>query len=166
MARLPTTPCHFVSVSVDEADASHYDVLNMYVRVHKCVLWMSCSVSHNMKCGSWQGIVDGKWWVSMLTLSIPINQNSLFKSTGWELHFPHPCSALSIEVLYHHPQHLFPDFVKAKWQKESNNVSVVKIENEESFMLMDRSFFVHSIQYKWEQNKTQLNLFCLEISFS
>ena len=33
----------------------------------------------------------------MLTLSIPINHNSPFKSTLWELHFPHPWSAASIE---------------------------------------------------------------------
>lgn len=63
-----------------------------------CLSGPAACVRKHMKCvsrrgGGGGGAVDGKWRVSMLTLSIPINHNSPFKSTGRKLHFPHPRSA-------------------------------------------------------------------------
>lgn len=74
--------------------------------------WLSgpaACVQEHMKCVSRRGrggggAVDGKWRVAMLTLSIPINHNSPFKSTRRKLHFPHPRSvprsaALPVSIL-------------------------------------------------------------------
>lgn len=63
-----------------------------------CLSGPAACVHKHMKCvsrrgGGGDGTVDGKWRVSMLTLSIPINHNSPFKSTRRKLHFPHPRSA-------------------------------------------------------------------------
>lgn len=71
----------------------------------------------------------------MLTPSIPINHNSLFKSTGRELHFPAPCSAPSIE-LYSQSLHLLPE------RDEANRAITSKHKNGRVYSNEAFSFFI------------------------
>lgn len=85
--------------AANKVDCCTSSRVNMCVHVAGfCLSGPAACVHKHMKCvsrrGGWGGgAVDGKWRVSKLTLLIPINHNSPFKSTRRKLHFPHPRSA-------------------------------------------------------------------------
>lgn len=87
---------------------------------------------------------------------------------GGGLHFPHPCTAPSIEQkcysanlnTYYQSVIRPNDFKRAivsQWSKHKNVAS---------FMLMESSSFVHFMQHKWEQNVIPLILLCLQTTYS
>lgn len=87
-------------------------------------------------------------------LSIPINHNSLFKSTGRGLHFPHPCSARPLKCCVAS----LNTYYRAKWLQASVNVSVVKTQRSRAFYANGRQFVrpSHAIKLRGKQDPVGL----------
>lgn len=91
------------------------------------------------------GTVNRNWGVPLIS----INHNSPLKSTGWELHFPHPCSAPSIEQkcsaasLDSH----YPTVMKSNDSRRVVMSKRSKCKGSEGF-LMERGVFVRLKRHK------------------
>lgn len=129
----------------------------MYVRVHTCMFCGPAAVyPKHTKCVSRPGTVDGKWRVSMLTLSIPINHNSPFKSTGRGASFSTPL----LSTIYWSAASPISRLITRL--NDNKRVSVVKTQTLSEFLC---SF--HTIKMTAKQDSVDFFFcVCLKIPFS